>query len=111
VFIDVRRCIAGGNWRIFHEMIAASRAKLYLNAPVLGIEEIDRVGKISWNVLSNEGSDIFDGVVLASPYACPMRLKLTIASFKYFDGPDSPFHSASCLHEGTCNVVRYQSTY
>ena len=63
--------IVGGNWRIFNEMIIASGAKLQLETRVNGVEQIERNGKTKWRVYSNddeEESEVFDGVVLASPY-------------------------------------------
>lgn len=101
----------GGNWRIFHEMIAASGAKLYLNTPVFEIERVDHNGKISWKVLSSEVSNIFDGVVLASPYAYPLKLKLMIASFKHFNGPNPGLYSVGRLHDVTCDIACYESTH
>jgi prenylcysteine oxidase / farnesylcysteine lyase len=63
--------VVGGNWRIFSEMILASGAKLLLETRVNGIERVDYHGKTKWRVYSNDNEDeseLFDGVVLASPY-------------------------------------------
>jgi len=66
--------VIGGNWRIFDEMIIASGAKLHLETSVNGIEKIEYHGKTKWRVYSNDNEDeseLFDGVVLASPYVSP----------------------------------------
>jgi prenylcysteine oxidase / farnesylcysteine lyase len=63
--------IEGGNWQIFAHMILESRAKFHLNTPVIGIEEIDRDEPAAWRVYTDKSSQLFDGVVLASPYVPP----------------------------------------
>jgi protoporphyrinogen oxidase len=60
--------VVGGNWQIFNEMIIASGAKLHLNTPVIGIEEVNRHGKTAWRISSTAATKDFDGVVLAAPY-------------------------------------------
>lgn len=68
--------IVGGNWRIFNEMIIASGAKLHLNSPVFAIDKAVRDGRTVWDVLSNEGTETFDTVVLASPYVSSIYITI-----------------------------------
>jgi prenylcysteine oxidase/farnesylcysteine lyase len=68
------KSIEGGNWQIFAHMILESRAKFHLNTPVIGIEEIDRDEGAAWRVYTEKSSQLFDGVVLASPYVPPRFL-------------------------------------
>jgi prenylcysteine oxidase / farnesylcysteine lyase len=63
--------VVGGNWRIFNEMIIDSGAKLNLDTPVISIDKAIRGGKILWGVSSAEGSRLYDGVVIASPFVFP----------------------------------------
>jgi prenylcysteine oxidase / farnesylcysteine lyase len=66
--------VVGGNWRIFHEMIVASGAKLLLHSSVTGIEQVKMsAGRVGWRVTMNGSSENFDGVVLASPYVPPSK--------------------------------------
>ena len=49
-------------------MIIASGAQTRLNSAVFAIDKSLRDGRTVWEVLSNEGRETFDGIVLASPY-------------------------------------------
>lgn len=71
IFGSDSKSIEGGNWQIFAHMILESRAKFHLNTPVIGIEEIDRDEGTVWRVYTDKSSQLFDGVVLASPYVPP----------------------------------------
>jgi prenylcysteine oxidase / farnesylcysteine lyase len=68
IFGNGAMCIVGGNWRIFNEMIIDSGAEIHLNSPIFAIDKSVRDGKTVWEVSSNEGTETFDSVVLASPY-------------------------------------------
>ena len=74
IFGSDAKSIDGGNWQIFAHMICESRSKFQLNTPVIGIEEIDRDEGAAWRVYTDKGSQLFDGVVLASPYVPPRIL-------------------------------------
>jgi prenylcysteine oxidase/farnesylcysteine lyase len=65
--------VEGGNWKIFHEMITASGAKLNLNTPVTKIEKVTHGSKSAWKLVSDHESGYFDSVVLASPMVPLLR--------------------------------------
>lgn len=57
-------------------MIVASGAKLHLNTSIIAIDKSVHGGKLAWEVSSNGGSELYDGVVLASPYVSPSMSNL-----------------------------------
>ena len=71
IFVSDAMSIVGGNWQIFDRMINVSGAKLLLDTPVTEIREIQKEGRSVWKISSDIVDDVFDSVVLASPYVAP----------------------------------------
>lgn len=96
--------VAGGNSKIFKEMIVASGAKLHLNNPVIAIHQVTRQEKTYWAVSSDRGTTVYDGVVLASPYVfiSPLKYLTTIVSVQYLRESTS-CHPSCYLLDVACN--------
>lgn len=102
--------IEGGNWRIFHHMILESRSKLRLDTPVIAIDEIDRDDAAAWRIYTDEGSQLFDGVVLASPFVRRSRSRLIAASLQYIL-KRAHLNTSSQLRDSPCHTYRDEIIY
>jgi len=94
--------VEGGNWKIFHEMITASGAKLNLNTTVTEIEKVTHGSKTAWKVVSEREIGYFDSVVVASPMV-PALAQLTVASLEYNDVSGASRSAEGDVYDVTCH--------
>ena len=91
-------------------MILESRSKLYLNTPVYKIEEVDRLGGVAWNLYTEDRVQVFDGVVLTSPYVLSQYTALIAAFVKSF-AKHTHIDPPSRVYDGPCNLYRDKITH